>query len=58
MAKTPKDIPTKAGQFVVWRGRDKRGLVTKIDHTWVWVTWENLDGPLICHVNELVVENK
>lgn len=56
--KTPKDSPTEAGQKVSLRGRDAKGVVEKITKDgWVWVEWEpNKRAPLICHVNELAIQ--
>lgn len=54
--KIPKDSPTQIGQFVELRGRGALGMVEKIYHGWVWVTWNiGTTAPKICSITELKV---
>jgi hypothetical protein len=55
--KIPPDSPTKPGQRVRLRGRDRTGTVKNYVRqvTWFSVAWDDGKGPFICHQNELQV---
>lgn len=55
--KIPKDSPTKEGQRVQHRGRDRRGLIASRTRSasWFWVKWDDRPNEQLCHQGELQV---